>query len=619
MDPAFDAFFRFQRPSLTQMPAREQPPQMPDHESSADARERERLHLLDCSMLLDTPASEEFDQITRLASQIFDMPVSLVTFVDADRQWFKSRLGFPLAQTDRASSFCTHVVETADVMVVEDTVLDPRFERNALVTGEPYIRFYAGAPLLLDSGHVLGSLCVLDHRPRTFSPQQCDQLSTLARMTMAHIELHQRAGRVNAVTRMPNRTQLFEDLRGRAAGTPSALMMVEIMDHERMLAESRAVGSEPLESLTIAFAARLRQLVGRSVTIYHVGEMRFCLEPAGGTHAQREAFAAQAVATLGGPMAFDGRAIELAPTAGLVEFDAGAIRPSDALRMASAALHSGLGSGAAFAWHDAALDASHRRAYRLMREISPALARGEFRLVYQPKLNLRAGAFTGVESLARWRHPELGDVSPGEFIPLVEGGALIHEFTRWVLRTALEQLARWHGQGIELTMAVNVSSRNLEEAAFVDDVRRICASAGVDPHYLHVECTENAVMTSARTQSALEEIRAMGAQISLDDFGMGYSNLACLRRLPVELLKLDQSLVKPIDSDTRAWLLVKSLISLGHALGYRILAEGVETREAFGMLAGAGCDAVQGYHLSRPLEAEAIPGFLRLPLPEWAA
>ena len=589
---------------------------MPDHESSADARERERLHLLDCSGLLDTPASEEFDQITRLAGQIFDMPVSLVTFVDADRQWFKSRLGFSLAQTDRSSSFCAHVVETADAMVVEDTVLDPRFERNALVTGEPYIRFYAGAPLLLDSGHVLGSLCVLDHRPRTFSPQQRDQLATLARMTMAHIELHQRAGRVNAVTRLPNRTQLFEDLRGRPAGTPSALMMVEIMGHERMLAESRAVGSEPLESLAIAFAGRLKRLAGRGVAVYHVGEMRFCLEPAGGNRAQREQFAAETVAALSGPMAFDGRAIELAPMAGLVEFDAGAVGPSDALRMASAALHSGLGRGAALAWHDAALDAAHRRAYRLVREILPALARGEFRLVYQPKLNLRAGAFTGVESLARWRHPELGDVSPGEFIPLVESGALIHEFTRWVLRTALEQLGRWHAQGIELTMAVNVSSRNLEEASFVRDVRAICAAAGVDPRYLHVECTENAVMTSARTQAALEEIRGMGAQISLDDFGMGYCNLACLRSLPVELLKLDQSLIKPIDGDSRAWLLVQSLIALGHSLGYRILAEGVETRAAFTMLAGAGCDAVQGYHLSRPLEAEAIPEFLRRPLPD---
>ncbi|AVS74950.1 sensor domain-containing phosphodiesterase [Paracidovorax cattleyae] len=590
---------------------------MPDHESSADARERERLHLLDCSMLLDTPASEEFDQITRLTSQIFDMPVSLVTFVDADRQWFKSRLGFPLAQTDRASSFCTRVVETADVMVVEDTALDPRFEGNFLVTGEPCIRFYAGAPLLLDSGHVLGTLCVLDHRPRTFSPQQRDQLATLARMTMAHIELHQRAGRVNAVTRLPNRAQLFQDLRARPAGTPSALMLVEIMDHERMLAESRAVGIEPLESLAIAFAARLRQLAGPGVAVYHVGEMRFCMEPAGNTHSQREAFAAAALARLAGPMASGGRVIELAPMAGLVEFDPGAVSPGDALRMAGAALYSVLGSGAVFAWHDAALDAAHRRAYRLMRDISPALARGEFRLVYQPKLNLRAGAFTGVESLARWRHPELGDVSPGEFIPLVEGGALIHEFTRWVLRTALEQLARWHGQGIELTMAVNVSSRNLEQSAFVDDVRLICMSAGVDPRYLHVECTENAVMTSARTQAALEAIRAMGVQISLDDFGMGYSNLACLRRLPVELLKLDQSLVQPIDGDTRAWLLVQSLISLGHALGYRILAEGVETGQAFSMLAGAGCDAVQGYHLSRPLEAEAIPEFLRVPLPEW--
>lgn len=575
--------------------------------------------MLECSGLLDTPASEEFDQITRLATQIFDVPVSLVTFVDADRQWFKSHLGLSFSQTDRAHSFCAHVVEAADVMVVEDTACDPRFESNALVTGAPYIRFYAGAPLRLDSGHVLGSLCVLDHRPRTFSLRQRDQLVTLARMTMAQIELHQRAGRINAVTRLPNRAQLFEDLRASSSGSPSALMLVEVMDHERMLTESRVVGSEPLESLSIAFAARLRLLVGPGLTVYHVGEMRFCLEPAGNTHSQRDAFAAEVVEGLRGPMPFDGRVIELAPMVGLAEFDPGNVSPGDALRMASAALHSGRGKGGGLSvsWHDAALDASHRRAYRLLREISPALDRGEFRLVYQPKLNLRKGAFTGVEALARWRHPELGDVSPGEFIPLVESGALIHEFTRWVLRSALEQLASWHTQGIELTMAVNVSSRNLEEASFVDEVRAICMSSGVDPSYLHVECTENSVMTNTRTQAALEEIRALGSQISLDDFGMGYCNLACLSHLPVELLKLDQSLIKPIAGDTRAWQLVKSLITLGHSLGYRILAEGVESRDAFCMLAGVGCDAVQGYYLSRPLEADDIPRFLLMPLPEW--
>lgn len=588
---------------------------MPAHVSSAITREKERLHLLDCSMLLDTPASEEFDQITRLATQIFDAPISLVTFVDAHRQWFKSRVGFALPQTDRESSFCSHVVEMADVMVIEDTLLDRRFEANFLVTSPPYIRFYAGAPLLLASGHALGSLCVLDHHPRTFDQQQRDQLATLAKMTVAQIELHQRAGRVNAVTRLPNRAQLFEDLNSRPTAVSSALMLVEIMDHARMLAESRAVGSQPLESLAIAFAAQLKRLAGASASVYHVGEMRFCLMPPGDERQHCEEFAATTLAELSGPMAFDGRVIELTPVAGLVEYAPHDVTASEALRMASAALSSTLESAAAFAWYDATLDAAHRRAHRLIREISHGLGRGEFRLVYQPKLNLRAGAFTGVESLARWRHPELGDVSPAEFIPLIESGALIHEFTRWVLRTALQQLVHWRASGIELTMAVNVSSRNLEEASFVKDLGSICASAGIPAQYLHVECTENAVMTSARTLEALQNIRSMGAQISLDDFGMGYSNLACLRSLPVELLKLDQSLIKPIVQDTRAWTLVKGLISLGHALDYRILAEGVETEAACNMLIGAGCDALQGYYLSRPLEAQDIPRFLQTSRP----
>lgn len=582
------------------------------------ARESERLHLLDCTLLLDTPSGEEFDQITRLASQIFEVPISLVTLVDADRQWFKSRFGLSLAQTDRTSSFCSHAIERSEVMVVEDATLDPRFSDNPLVTGYPHIRFYAGVPLLLDSGHSLGSLCVIDHRPRTFSSTQREQLATLAKLTMAQIELHQRAGRVNSVTRLPNRAQLFEDLAGRPVEQPGrtvSLMLLEVMDHERMLTEARAVGSGPLDSLAIAVANKLKGIVGAGAAVYHVGEMRFCLATPGDSRADREAFAAATLAGLRSAMSFDGRSIEIEPGAGLVDFDAETVAPRDALRMASAALHARSRTCSSYAWHDPVLDSAHRRAHRLMTEISPGLARDEFRLVYQPKLNLRAGRFTGVEALARWRHPELGEVSPGEFIPLVESGALIHEFTRWALRTSLGQLARWRADGIDLTMAVNVSSRNLDEARFIEDMRAICESAGVEPSRLHVECTENAVLTSARTQSALEEIRGMGAQISLDDFGMGYSNLACLRGLPVDLLKLDQSLIKPIDSDRRALELVKSLISLGHALGYRMLAEGVETSTAHRMLVAAGCDALQGYYFSRPLEAADIPAFLQRPIP----
>ena len=143
-----------------------------------------------------------------------------------------------------------------------------------------------------------------------------------------------------------------------------------------------------------------------------------------------------------------------------------------------------------------------------------------------------------------------------------------------------------------------------------EHVREVCARHGVPADRLHVECTETAVMTRQETRDALLALQEMGAQISLDDFGMGYSNLACLRELPVELLKLDQSLIKPMDSNPRALDLVKSLVLMGHSLGYRMLAEGVETEAVYDLVVQAGCDAVQGYYLSHPLEAAEIPGFM---------
>jgi EAL domain-containing protein (putative c-di-GMP-specific phosphodiesterase class I) len=193
----------------------------------------------------------------------------------------------------------------------------------------------------------------------------------------------------------------------------------------------------------------------------------------------------------------------------------------------------------------------------------------------------------------------------------MERTTLIHEFTEWILHRALEQLSAWRAQGIELTMAVNVSSRTLEHPLFLQALRNACALYQVHPQNLHIECTENAVMTGTRTAATLEAVRAMGIGISLDDFGVGYSNLACLHSLPVQLLKLDQSLIKPIATDERALKLVRSLIHMGHTLGYRLLAEGVETREVLDILKREGCDAVQGYYLSRPLEAEHVADFLK--------
>jgi EAL domain-containing protein (putative c-di-GMP-specific phosphodiesterase class I)/GGDEF domain-containing protein len=457
----------------------------------------------------------------------------------------------------------SHAIQRREVMVVEDALLDSRFADNPLVLADPKIRFYAGAPLVLPSGHALGSLCVIDYEPRSFGMREREQLRTLAALVMSQIELHRKAGFVNEVTRLPNRSQMAEDIEARRIEEPGAsrgMLLIDVMAHHRLQEAVRAVGIERLEAGLREIAANLRRIVGPEWPLYHVSETRFCVKMRGETREDREAFSVNVIERLSEPFESAGVRVQLDLQAGLVEFDLDERGGMDALRKATAAMHEASSRGQRFLWHDPRRDAAHRRAFGLMQDVSAGLSRGEFRLVYQPKFEVADGAYTGVEALARWRHPVHGDVSPGEFIPLIERTALIHEFTPWALGEALAQSARWGAGGLDITVAINVSSRNLDSPGFVDETLRICARSGVEPSRLHVECTENAVMTSDATRAALIALRAMGVHISLDDFGMGYSNLACLRGLPVQLLKLDQSLIIPMESDPSCHELVKSLI-----------------------------------------------------------
>lgn len=583
-------------------------------QNAAAQLERERLFFLRSTGLLDSTASEAFDRITRLAARLFGVPICLVSLVDENRQWFKSCVGIDVRETARDTSFCTHTVEAAQALIVEDAQKDARFFDNPHVTGYPGIRFYAGVPLMLPSGHALGSLCIIDSEPRTFGADDLQRLQDLGALVMAQIELHQLAGRVNEVTRLPNRGQMVADLAEACEaepGGPRALMLLDVMSNAQLQAAVRAVGIAPLEAALRTIATKLVELAPADAALYHVGETRFAIVMQGAEQEDVSDLAAGLMLRMREPFQAGAITVQLELQAGLVQFELVPQACTDVLRRATSALFQSDAEQRPMVWYCADYDTPHRRAYGLLRSIPAGLVAGEFRLVFQPKMNLHTGRFSGVEALARWRHPKHGDVPPSEFVPLMERTTLIHEFTEWILHRALEQLSAWRAQGIELTMAVNVSSRNLEHPLFLQALRNACALYQVHPQNLHIECTENAVMTGTRTAATLEAVRAMGIGISLDDFGVGYSNLACLHSLPVQLLKLDQSLIKPIATDERALKLVRSLIHMGHTLGYRLLAEGVETREVLDILKREGCDAVQGYYLSRPLEAEHAADFLR--------
>jgi diguanylate cyclase (GGDEF)-like protein len=245
-----------------------------------------------------------------------------------------------------------------------------------------------------------------------------------------------------------------------------------------------------------------------------------------------------------------------------------------------------------------------------------AIARGEFELLYQPKRDLRLKRVVGVEALIRWRHPERGMVSPMEFIPLAEETGLIVPIGEWVLRTACKQNKAWQDAGMPaIGVSVNVSARQFKEKNWVKQVAQALEESGLEAQYLELELTESLIMQDL--ENALETMRAlqaMGVLLSIDDFGTGYSSLSALKTFPIVRLKIDQSFVRDIPNDEDDKAIAKAVISLGHELNLKVIAEGVETEEQLDFLLTNNCDEMQGYLFSRPVSPAAIEALFKAEL-----
>jgi diguanylate cyclase len=248
------------------------------------------------------------------------------------------------------------------------------------------------------------------------------------------------------------------------------------------------------------------------------------------------------------------------------------------------------------------VQADSERSVSLLSDLSAALERHQFELVFQPKLDLKTGRCISAEALLRWRQPERGLVTPGEFIPFAEQTGFVVRLTRWVIEHACAQHVEWRESGLILPLSVNVSVRDLEVAEFPAFVAAQLQRHGISPGYLCLEITESAVIENvSQARRALEKLRRMGVHLSIDDYGTGYASLAYLRALPVREIKIDQSFVRGLASNSGDEIIVRSTIELAHNLGLKVVAEGVESEAALAQLVLLGCDEAQGYYLSRPL------------------
>ncbi|SBV96580.1 conserved hypothetical protein [uncultured Alphaproteobacteria bacterium] len=311
------------------------------------------------------------------------------------------------------------------------------------------------------------------------------------------------------------------------------------------------------------------------------------------------------------PFLILGHSITTTASVGLTIFPGDGREANILLRNADAAMYRAKDAGrnCCRTFH-AGLNAITMHRLRLESLLSGALDRGEIFVVYQPQVDTRTGRLIGAEALARWRSPELGMVSPLDFVPLAEDSGLIEQIGRYVLETACQQLARWRDRLPPGTrVGVNVSPRQVAVPGFADVVEKALADAGLPTHCLEIELTESLfALRVATVVETLNALRAMGVRLAVDDFGTGYSSLSYLREFPVNTVKIDRSFMIPV-GDEAADSLVRAIVTMGHSLGLQVVGEGIETAQQLAFLQDVGCDAVQGYFVSKPLSADAFLRF----------
>lgn len=576
----------------------------------------ERMTTVSSLQALDAHAGASLDRITRLVAFSMRTPVAFVSIVGVENQRFVSRVGLEMGSTDIRYSICSYAMESRDVFVVPDLAADARFSQHPLLTGTTRLRSYAGAPLIAKNGVPIGAVCVMDKVPREFDANEREQLRTLAEMVMNQLELRTMAGRQDPVSGLPNRHQFHIDYEGhvgRMSGQARLYaVMLDVLDVPRFTEAGQALGMPPLEAMIHRCSVRVRMALEGIAELYQVGVSRFAFMAEFASDEDVSRLMAELKRRVVRPIM--AAAIPMSPQfhAGVCIVDPAEDAGDDIIRKLLVGLQASISARSDFCWYSERRDERLRRGYRLAADAERALFRQEFSLQFQPRFDARTRRAVGAEALIRWTHPRLGPVGPGEFIPIFERTAVMPLVTSWVLDQALDQLALWRGQALDLQLSINLSPSDLDRPDAALEILQRLADRGLPTALLEVEVTEGEwVRENSPGTEQLRQLAAAGVRVAIDDFGSGYSNFGYLSKLPISIIKIDKSLIDGVATHPHAVLKIKAIVQLAAGLGYRTVAEGVETEAQADVLTGLGCDELQGYFLARPMGGDDIERSVR--------
>ncbi len=568
--------------------------------------------------ILDTGKEERFDRFVKLIADIFSVPITLISLVDTNRQWFKSCLGLTVNETSRQVSFCAHALMEKELLVIPDATKDKRFADNPLVVGDPHIAFYAGAVLRGPTGQPLGTICIIDKKPREFSEKEKNRLIQFAHL-VEHELLYshhlksirnkvEEALYFDPLTKLPNKRLLCERLKQAIDFIQdNQQIFVIALKINRLKDLENAYGVATANFILQEVTKRLQEITHEDCTIARLDEESFItfimLNPRDATILT---YIQNILNLFANPFVYKNKQHNLSCNLGV------SIHPVDSKNIDELIEHAiytmkiqPIEASSHYRFYSDDATQKFSQAYTLEMHLRDAIENEKLELHYQPIIDIFTSHIIGADVSCHWIDNQLGPIPSQTFIPLAEQSDLIIPLNEWMLKKACLQYVSWQQEQCRpFTLNVNIFRKSLMQPNFTKEIGHLLATTHMNPKYLEFVIAELNLWQIETILSKLHILSESGIRFTLNNFGTGQSSLTCIQYLPLSALRIHTSLISGIVDNKKSAAIVRAIIALTKTLNLVSIAQGVESSEQLTYLRAYQCDAMQGKLFHPPLPAK---------------